>query len=132
MIAAGLFLLLIVVLICGFGCQWLAEQKGYATSAAFIVGALCGPLGLLIYAGAPDLIARRSANRASASGETSERTARRSGPGGLPEEIVLDEGEDVGETSGEDGETKPKRKPAKFEFPDGDWDQPSHRGPLGG
>lgn len=49
-------------LFCGFGCQWLANRKGYGHWAAFLVGFLGGPLGLLIYAGAPDLKARRAAN----------------------------------------------------------------------
>ena len=127
MIAGGLFLLLIVVLVCGFGCEWLAEQKGYATSAALLVGLATGPLGLLIYAGAPDLIARRASR---ASGETSERTSRTASTSQTSGER---EGADEGETSGEgEDASEPKRKPAKFEFPDDDWDKPSHRGPMGG
>lgn len=105
------------------GCVWLANRKGYGSGAAFLVGLFGGPWGLLIYAGAPDMVARRIASYGEASPSARPIDSR---PATAPTS-----GESTSQTSGE-GESKPNSKPAKFEFPDGDWDAPKHRGPPGG
>ena len=126
------------------GCLCVAEQKEHPTGWAFCAGLAGGFMGgfmggclaALIYAGLPDLRARRIASRGAAL--IAMEVSLMSGKTILPPDEFNDEwrvedfADGEGEGEGEDSETKPKpkAKPAKFEFPDGDWDRPSHRGRL--
>ena len=126
-------------LFCGVGSHWLADSKGYSPWMGFLVGVLGGPLGLLIYAGAPDLkarflsaqsgdlIANRIAALASPTGRRHLRWVhKRTNPRAY--ETQRPSGEGAGQPSGESGAARPWQgqtryeiagKPANFKFPGG-------------
>ena len=49
-----MFMLAYGLPVCAYGCAWLADEKGYSGWIGLLVGVATGPLGVLIYAGAPD------------------------------------------------------------------------------
>ena len=49
---------IIAIVVFGGATAWLATEKGYDGGAAFLIGALLGPIGLAVYIGAPDRILR--------------------------------------------------------------------------
>lgn len=52
--AIHVFMLAYLLPVCAYGCGWLADEKGYSWLTGYLVGVATGPLGVLIYAGAPD------------------------------------------------------------------------------
>ena len=56
---ALLFPFLLFALVCALCCSWLADEKGYSEGWAFLVGAISGIFGVLVYVGAPDKKTRK-------------------------------------------------------------------------